>query len=228
MSIKKPGNEKKEVIQNGVDKKYRKNGTLLSEATYVDGELNGEAVNYYDNGKVKTRLNYANGKKEGLTTMFYETGEKYRETNYKADKKDGEVVTYHKNGNVASKISYQDDFPGQGLVEYLSSGKEKSSYPELIIEPIDNLASKGEYLLKIYFEKDRKRAKYYLGDLTDGKYLNDFLKEIPVKDGYAIMKFTPPAPGTFTMQKLNIVGKWQTPTNNIYITSKTYNLAIDF
>ncbi|MEQ8689137.1 MAG: hypothetical protein RIE86_27800 [Imperialibacter sp.] len=225
---KKVAGGKSEAIKNGTDIKYRKDGSILSEANYVDGELNGEAINYYENGKVKTRLNYLKGKKEGLTTMYYETGEKYRETQYFDNKREGEVITYHKNGKVAAKISYHEDFAGKGLVEFLSSGKQKTSYPDLKIEPIDNLSSRGEYLLKIYFEKDRKRAKYYVGDLTEGRFLNNNLTEIPVKDGYAIMKFNPPAPGSFTMQKLNIVGKWQTPTNNIYIVTKTYNLAIDF
>lgn len=217
-----------DTIKHGLVKKYRDDGSLLSESNYDSGILNGLARNYYADGKIKSEFNYVQGKKEGVVTMYYESGEKYRETEYENNIREGTVTVFHKNGKIASKTPYHEDFPGIGLEEYLSNGNLKENYPDLKIEAIDNLNSKGEYLLKIYFTKERKRAEYFEGELTNGKFMNDQLLKLETNDGYAYMRFAPPAPGTFTMRKLNIVGNMKTPNGNSYIVVKPYNLAIDY
>ncbi len=213
---------------NGLVKKYRQNKSLLSEANYKDGVLHGQAKNYYDNGKVKTEMHYVDGVKHGIAITFYESGEKYQETPYSMGKKDGIVKIYHKNGKTAAEIPYKNNFAGMGLKEYLSSGKKKESYPELKIEAIDNLAKTGEYIVLVYFAKDRKRAEYFVGDLTDGVYMNDSLFKLPTQDGRGVMKFKPPAAGVFLMEKVNFVANLKTPTGNPFVVQKEYNVAIDF
>ena len=111
-------------IEQGLWKFWDKEGNLIQEVTYKDGEFNGPYVSYHLNGEKKEEGSfdydhihgsfktwYKSGKKESegfynfgfmdsLWTIFYESGGRYEEGMYKKD-----VRIHH------WKSWYQDGMP---------------------------------------------------------------------------------------------------------------------
>ena len=65
-------------MENGKAKEY-KNGNLIYEGEYLDGERNGEGIEYYLNGKVKFIGEFSKGQK---TKKNKKTMSKYIFLNY--------------------------------------------------------------------------------------------------------------------------------------------------
>ncbi len=212
-------------IKNGLLKQYYSDGKIKSAVNFMDGKREGEAKNYYENGNIKLSMVYKNGKKDGKSLFYYENGELYRESNYKNDELDGERLVYAK-GKVKSRIVYKNGYPGLGLQEYLVNGKLKTSFPELVISPIDNRLKNGLYHLDIYFSDAHPKDEFYLGELLEGKFVHSGLGRIDAENGHG--RFTIPVPpGSYVMRTINIVGVHQTRLGNPYVRTRSYNLSIE-
>lgn len=174
--------EKKKKKNSGTNKTYRDDGSLLSQVTYEDGVKHGTAYNYYPSGKVHIAIDYVEGKKEGKHYYNYQDGNPYTITDYKNDKKDGFVEEYRRDGKLKYKIPYKAGFPGVGFEEYSTSGNLKSYLKDLklVVREKNTVSKNGMFSLYLSLSSysNVKSVYYYVGDLTEGKYLNDGLEEL--------------------------------------------------
>ena len=220
-------------VGDKVDKKdglvvtKRKDGSLYSEVMYQNGRKHGISKSYTKDGALQFEIEYQNGVKNGLSKLFYENGTVRRQTSYINGKKSGSRISYFTNGKVSSSISYKDDMPASDLKEYLKSGAELSSYPELKYKVIDQLDNLGKYTVKFYFTQDNNRADFYIGELEEGKYFNQYKSEkIPESNYEGILVFNPYV-GEFIMKKIPIIGRVKTKRGNYLFRQITFNLAIE-
>ena len=114
-------------VNDGVRKTYRRDGSILSEATYKDGKLHGVSKNYYENGNVQNLITYKNGVKDGLVQTYYKDGVLNRETTYKDGKIHGYQKKFFKDGKLSSEQNFMEDLPG-ALKEYF---KQRQARKEL-------------------------------------------------------------------------------------------------
>lgn len=205
---------------------YFENGNLKAQVKIdTDKERHGEALLYYESGKLKSVNIYNHGVKE-KATQYFENGNKQMEFFYKDGMKHGKRTKFWENGKVQSVVEYHEDNPKQGLIEYNKAGNKISKYPKLKVQHIDRLDSRGKYFIDIYFSSNSKRGNYYVGKLENG-VLNHSLIKLELVDGKGRITYAPP-PGTFLMDKLNVIGSYKTAYGNRYIVEKTINVAIDY
>ena len=227
---KKSGQENKESTgtkdKTTLRKSHYPNGKLMSEVNYRNGKKHGLAKNYYQNGNLKLKLYYENGVKHGLGITYYESGKKYRETTYVNGKIDGIRKVYREGGALMAEIPYKNGHVGKGLKEYLLNGKPKTKFPYLIVKTVDNRVFNDEFLVQVYFSEKSRKPEFYVGQLTDGKYLNDDLQKLQVIDGKGTM-YLRIHPGSMAMKTLYFTGKTVTRMRSPYLTSKSYNLSIE-
>lgn len=69
------------LIQNDNNKRirYYPSGKKRSEATLINGKIDGVFIEYYESGSVAKKENYINDKREGLSETWYENGQKATE-----------------------------------------------------------------------------------------------------------------------------------------------------
>lgn len=205
----------------------RKDGSLYSKINYKNGIKHGVSKSFTKKGKLHLEIEYENGLKNGDSKLFYETGNVRRKTAYVNDKKDGPRISYFTNGKISSTISYKEDMPASDLKEYLKSGAEVSSYPELKYKIIDQLDNLGKYTVKFYFTKDNNRADFFIGKLVEGKYFHEYsVEKIPESNYEGILVFEPYV-GEFMMKKIPVVGRVKTKRGNYLYRQITFNLAIE-
>ena len=94
--------------QNGIVKSYYADGTVQSEASYVNDVLDGAYITYFANGKVKTGKNYSQGILDGYVREYYATGLMKEEYFVKTGIKDGSQRRYFENGQLKELINYSD------------------------------------------------------------------------------------------------------------------------
>lgn len=219
--------EKSEVPDDpNLIKAYHENGKLKSY--YHVNELkqkHGEAKIFNKEGKLEKSFLYDNGEKTQAIT-YYANGNPLMEINYKNDVKDGPFRRYYENGQLESENIYKEDYAGSGLKEYSKTGELKTKYPELIVKAIDNLKKNGTYIIEVYFDKDPGRGTYYMGKLTEDKFLNYSLDKLERTNYRGRLTLQPP-PGVMVMEKLNFVGEYKTPTGNKYVVEKEFNVAFE-
>lgn len=220
------GNKPAEGKDPSVARLYHANGKLKFECG-IDSlkKRHGHSRSYRVNGVIEKEFTYVHGvKTKGI--VYYENGNPQIEINYKDGKKDGIRKKYYKTGQLESELEYKENMAAKGLKEFSKNGKLRTSYPDLIINPVDKIRSTGQYILEVSFSKYPARGKYYLGSLKDGKFLSRSLVKLKKQNGKGIFIYEVP-PGMFIMEKVTFVGEYKTPMNNAYIVEKTFNVAID-
>lgn len=226
-----PSKEEKTITKNktkeGLVVNHRPDGEVLSEVNYKDKKRDGLAKSYHKNGAIHQEINYKDGLKDGLANTYYENGTLFKSTPYKAGKIDGIQKKYRDNGKLMAEIPYKNGQPGKGLKEYLVDGKLKTQYPEINIVPIDKMLKENSFHLKLSLSQNLKKTEFFVGNL-DGGYLPSDLRQLAPrtsKSDFQIDYFVPP--GTFIMEKVNIVCKATTILGNPYIIEKSYNVAVE-
>lgn len=209
-----------------VTSKYR-DGKIKAEITYKDGKRNGASRSYDKNGNLVLELPYVEDKREGTSKKYYAGGKQLSQTTeYRADKMHGKQTKYRENGDLMSEALYENDFPCLGLKQYLTDNTLKREYPTIKITPVDQLETQGVYLLEMS-EKVRS-VKYYSGKLSASGCLTGDLYFIMQDESRKTGKLRYHlSPGGFLMEELNIIAAVTTLQGNIYITQRSYNLAID-
>lgn len=94
--------------QNGIVKSYYSNGTVQSEASFVNDVLDGANITYYSNGRVKEEKNFSQGILDGYVREYYSTGVMKEECFVKYGIKDGAYRTYFENGQLKELINYSN------------------------------------------------------------------------------------------------------------------------
>ncbi len=222
------GNEThyKNGVKHGLAKNYSKDGKkLLSEIMYEEGHITGIAKNYYPSGKVSHEMSYQHDTLHGDTKWFYEDGKLYQLTPYKKGLMEGVKITYNKAGKVISEVPYHKDEVALGTKEYAADGSLKK-LPEIVIEPVDRRLIDGSYLLRVSMSDRNPKARFYTGKLAEGKYFGNNLTWYPAQGGVVELRYDLP-PGTFVMEKLNIVATSFTKAGNPLMIQKSYNLAVE-
>jgi antitoxin component YwqK of YwqJK toxin-antitoxin module len=74
---------------------------------YVNGVLEGEALNYDDDGNLVGKTLYEKGKREGEAFTYYPSGKVQQKANYKDDTLDGEVKFYAYDGTLIQTKKYE-------------------------------------------------------------------------------------------------------------------------
>ncbi len=218
----------KKPLKDGVSRAYFKDGKKKTEIPIKDGKKHGLAIEYYNNGNKFQEVTYKEGIKEGVARKYFETGQLAQETNYLAGLMHGTQKKYRANGKMSSEAEFYKDEPCIGLKEYLLDGTLKKKYPQIVITPKDRILEDGTYILNISLTDKVKEVEYYVGELTDGKYIGSKASKIWTTDRYGKADITfQLLPGQFIMEKVNIIAKIKTTLGNYYIAQKSTNVAIE-
>lgn len=215
-------------VKDGVVRTHYPNGKVKTEVTVQNGKRNGKALEYYADGRKMLEINYVDGKNSGLTTRYYQNGNVFEETMYENGKMHGIRKKYRENGKLSTEASYHYGQPCAGLKEYLVDGKPKTNYPTIVIQPIDRILKDGKYILRLSMSDNSKGVKFYRGELSNNCFKEELeYADIPsVGAGVSELVIDVP-PGSFMMNKINIVAKQKTALGNYYVAQRSHNLAIE-
>ena len=213
--------------KDGVIRKFAKDGSLKAEVNYKAGMKEGVAKDFYKDGQVHYEINYRDDVKNGVANWYYENGQLYMSCNYTDGELDGIETKYYESGIPMSEMPWKNKMPGLGLKEYSKKGKLLNSYPTIEFEIEDHVAMTGDYTIKVRLSNKAKNAKFWEGELHEGKYLNEFsVSPVYMENGEAIIHFHLDA-GQYMMKKLNFIAKMKTYKRNYFVIQRSYNLAID-
>ena len=154
-------------IQIGNKFNYNENGVLISEATFLDGELNGIEKEYYKTGELKSEKFNVNGIYEGVETGYFKSGEKKYVRNYVRGLLEGEEIAFHKNGNIfyfrnyssGSIIGDEKGYNISGNLIYIK--KHNKLNKKKIIENSANPFSDSDNLIADKIPKSLKKITFY-------------------------------------------------------------------
>ncbi|BDD10165.1 hypothetical protein FUAX_25970 [Fulvitalea axinellae] len=228
--------EKKEAKTATVDEKGRKHGlrkimapdgkTLKSTVNYNHGKKHGKAKTYYADGKVKTEIDYFNNVKHGDSKWFHQNGKLYRLTTFNNGKKHGPRKTYGRDGKMLAEMNYHEGFLKFGTKEFMTTGKERTKFPKIVITPENNLASNNTYSLHIKLSQPRKKFKVYVGKLKGADHVNpkkSQVKDVTVVGGIATFDVTIPK-NKEVNELLDVVVEYSTRMGNPRLDSRKYRL----
>ncbi|MFK8100900.1 MAG: toxin-antitoxin system YwqK family antitoxin [Saprospiraceae bacterium] len=108
-----PNGKKKMHIQikkgkiQGKIQEWAKNGNLLYEASYENGQQNGLEKSWHPSGKKKFELNFVDGMASGEATEWYEDGTVKSKGRYVSGKEDGEHKWWYDNGVLEQLVVYK-------------------------------------------------------------------------------------------------------------------------
>ena len=117
--------------QDGVEHRYDKEGTQLTDCLYKDGKPEGKWTEYvYSNRGDFTRVShYKNGRKEGEWTDTWKDGTLRSKSVYKDGKKNGVCVDYRRSGEPECSTTYKDDKKNGEEILYFTDGTVEKSIP---------------------------------------------------------------------------------------------------
>ena len=149
-------------LRHGVQKRYYAHGSVYSEIPYIRNERNGVAYTYYKAFK-------------------NEAPAVWKEQPYEKGKLNGICKRYYQSGKLQAEYEFKDGLPAIGLKEYTETG-------ELI--PMPGLKVKSNPTSKYFYvtaelTKPNSKIIYYLGDLSEGKYMPENMKKMQERDGIA-------------------------------------------
>ena len=88
-------------MQEGLWKAIKFPGdTILEEATYRDGNLDGKMIHYYENGNKNFEGNYLQGERIGEWIYYYENGNIKAKGEIQDGKPSGNWAVYNKDGTL--------------------------------------------------------------------------------------------------------------------------------
>ncbi len=157
-------------------------GKFKTQINYKNGKKHGEALDYYDSGDLRARIEYVEGTKNGLATWYYDGENIFRINTYKNDLKNGLQQKFYKNGNKLSELEFLNEYPGVGLKEWKENGDQR------VLGNTIKVYKKG---LRLYAEMSsgQSNVQFYYGELSEGKFLNNKLRDISGAIGVAEMPF---------------------------------------
>ncbi len=214
-------------IVSGTVKEY-KNDVLYAIRNVENYKLEGKTTIYQKDGKtLKSEIYYKKGIKHGVVKAYYKEGSLYRTYNYNEGLMDGEQKRFRKNGKLSSIAIYRNGEPNNSLKEYLIDGQLKKKYPTIKISTEDKMLLNGQYKVHVRMSDNSKKVQFYLGKLDkDGFIKSNAVRMGSKGDGFFTVTYTL-ALGQFVIEKLNIIAKTKTRQGNYYLTTKSYNVAIE-
>lgn len=153
-------------------------GKFRTQINYKNGKKHGEALDYYDSGDLRARIEYKEGVKDGLATWYFDGENIFRINTYKNDLKNGLQQKFYKNGNRLSELEFLNEYPGVGLREWKENGDER------VLGNYIQVHKKGSNLYA-KMSSGQSNVQFYYGELTEGKFLNNKLRDISGANGLA-------------------------------------------
>lgn len=95
-------------IPNGILKTHDHVGNLLSQATYVNGVLQGESLVFNSQGKIAQKLFYDGGVLHGEALIYSEDGQLAHSLNFHRGLLSGMVHVFAPNGGITAEIPYNN------------------------------------------------------------------------------------------------------------------------
>lgn len=158
-------------------------GTLKYKMNYKDGKKHGEGLDYYESGELRAKIYYDEGLKDGEAIWYYDEKDKiFRINHYKQDILNGLQEKFYKNGNQLSQLEFRNGYPGVGLREWKDNGSERS---------LGNYIKVSKRGLNLYAEMNsgQSNVQFYYGELVEGKFLSEDLREISGANGVGQLPF---------------------------------------
>jgi antitoxin component YwqK of YwqJK toxin-antitoxin module len=146
---------KKDKAKVGFYKKFGANNTLIEEATYINGQLDGKQNFYYQNGKLEITQTYLHGRLNGKYQKFYENGKVSIEQDYVNGVMDGFSIAYYENGNMKEKVTMKENEENGPFTEYHENGNLKAEGTYMTPDDTDFVGNKEQGELKLYDENGK-------------------------------------------------------------------------
>jgi len=109
--------------KDGAWKFFREtDGTLVSEETYVAGEVNGLSKVYYSEGRLAEQHYYRKGKKDGLWEQYFIDGRLKLRGAFRAGEQQGEMMLYYNSGRPMIEGSYSGGHQEGTWIYYAEDG----------------------------------------------------------------------------------------------------------
>lgn len=155
------------------------------DATYVNGRLDGEAIEYNTQGLKITSIHYREGKREGPFIIYNNEGRIKIRAEFKEDKQEGITFEYFPDGKIHLQASFIHDKREGNEIVYNTSGNiiSLSSYKnDLLDGPKKEWNDEGKPLFDAEYKEGKKHGSF-LKYHPDGRvhtfmlYVNDELQE---------------------------------------------------
>ncbi|MGE5107615.1 MAG: toxin-antitoxin system YwqK family antitoxin [Sphingobacteriales bacterium] len=116
-------------VKSGKWRKWDNKGTLIYEANYSNGELDGVETFYFDNGKPKVLTTYSNGIKNGRIAEWFENRKQNTEGYFTNNVQDKIWIFRMKDNKTVSVARYKDGI--EQTYKFVIWTKDEFSVPEL-------------------------------------------------------------------------------------------------
>lgn len=157
--------------------------TLMCEASFKDGKLNGIFKTYWETNILRKEVIFKNGKKDGVEKGYDSYGNLYTETTFKEGEKDGHNKRYYKSGVL--EVEFYDKEYGYSKSYYESGGiKAESKNNGCDKDSCNN------YTTKEYYESGtlKSEATYKNGKIISNKCYTESGSELNNDDCLFILK----------------------------------------
>lgn len=160
-------------------KQYFSRDVLMKESTFENGILNGETKTYYQGGQLNQTFWYENGIREDSAKKYYLEGQVWRSTPYRHDTIHGTQIQYYRTGKVRAKLNFNKGLRTPELEEYDRNGILQKNYPGIVYTIDDNYAASGKIRINLGITDEKRKVKFYRGELTNGVFDTTVCKLIP-------------------------------------------------
>ncbi len=167
-------NAQQDIIENGYNVLYYKNGKVSSEGMMKNGKPDGYWKTYYMTGVLKSEGNRVNYILDSIWVFYNNAGDTVKRINYILGKKSGYLYTYNTDrkadmeyiGNIIAKELYINDKKEGTSYYYYKNGKLKST-----VEYTDN---QKDGITREYDEKGRLITilRYNKGTIIEREKIN--------------------------------------------------------
>ena len=150
------------ILVSGIHQAHAKNGKLISESNYTNGQRDGLLKEWYSNGNQKFEGSYTNGKREGLHIFWDVNGNWTSIRNYNAGKetfikKEDLSQELLDEMNIPLEVKFGDLIESGNIFYYrkfssiVFSGEVKEFYPNGEIKYVYNFLNGNLVLIKWFF-----------------------------------------------------------------------------
>ncbi|WP_319502246.1 hypothetical protein [uncultured Draconibacterium sp.] len=221
---------KKEVSENKgeestgleiIKRPYRNSDQIEYEISVVKGTAikHGIQKRYYLHGSLYSAIPYIAGKKQGVAYTYYQAAldrepQVWKEQPYEEDELNGTCKRYHRDGTLQAEYEYKNGLRAVGLKEYTESGKEIEE-PKLLLTK--HRVATG-YLIEARLSEDYDNVDYFIGELTEGKYLPQKMKGLQTRNDVGEIIVSQ------TSGSVTITAEYSTRYQNRGVVSNSINL----
>lgn len=204
-----------------VKRPFRNSDQIEYEISVVKGTAikHGIQKRYYLHGSLYSTIPYIAGEKQGIAFTYYQAAldsepQVWKEQPYEDDELNGTCKRYHRDGTLQAEYGYKNGLRAVGLKEYTESGKEIEQ-PTLILTK--HRVATG-YFIEARLSDNVDNIDYYIGDLTEGKYLPKNMKALQTRNDVGEVVVTQ------TTEAVTITAEYSTRYRNRGVVSKSINL----